>query len=88
MLKTLEKHKMEKGNLVAIASAAVAAHLEDFDNVDYLEIPRTLMQPVADMMEDQRWVSSAFPSGHFLKALQMFTPLCDALKRININSML
>jgi len=72
------KQKMEKGNLVAIASAAVAAHLEDFDDVDHLEIPRTLMKPVAEIMEDHKWIKSAFPSGHFLKALQMFTPLCDA----------
>jgi len=53
-----EKQKMEKGNLVAIAAQAVAKQLEDFDDIDHLEIPRTLMKPVAQMMEDLRWVST------------------------------
>jgi len=53
-----EKQKMEKGNLVSIAARAVASQLEDFDDIDQLEIPRTLIKPVAQMMEDLRWVST------------------------------
>jgi len=53
-----DKQKMEKGNLVGIAARAVAKQLEDFDDIEDLEIPRTLMKPVAQMMEDLKWVST------------------------------
>jgi len=53
-----EKQKIDKGNLVAIAARKVAKQIEDFDDVDHLEIPRTLMKPVTQMMEDLRWVST------------------------------
>jgi len=53
-----EKQKMEKGNLVSIAARAVAKQLEDFDDIDHLEIPRTLMKPVTQNMEDLRWLST------------------------------
>ena len=43
---------MEKGNLVAIAARSVAKQLEDVDDIEDLEIPRTLMKPVAQTMED------------------------------------
>jgi len=55
---TAEKEKLEKGNLVSLGARAVAKYLEDFDDVDELEIPRTLKRPVMEMMEDLRWVST------------------------------
>jgi len=65
-----EKKKIEGGNLVAISARAVAAQLEDFDDMDNLEIPRTLMKPVAQMMEDLRWISTFAIYGTTVKKIR------------------
>jgi len=50
---SVKKQKMEKGNLVAIAAAAVAKQLQDVEDIDHLEIPSTLMKHVSQMIEDR-----------------------------------